>query len=196
LRYSLLSAEAVHLDKAPISFLIGPPMGKRNLYLLAIRNKFFLMNSPPLSILIKRIGKGKSPKLVGLRPASPPDSGTGEEDIPSIPTSVSESRVQVASLDISATMDHQVGWKSSRVGSLTTAGMCGSESVASAVFRLASWRGHAGLVCAGNASLQSAVAALMESSCLRHSPEMWRCSCVSRASIKVGRNRIKRCPFP
>jgi len=45
--------------------------------------------------------------------------------------------------------------------------------------------------CAANASLPSAVAALMESSWLPHSSEKWRCSCLSSASMSVGRKGDK-----
>jgi len=98
--------------------------------------------------------------------------------------------VQVPSLNISTTMGHQIRWKSSRVGPHSTPRRCGWESAASGVFPLASWRGHADLVCAENASLRSAVAALMERSWLRHSSV--RCSCRSSASTKVGRKGIRR----
>jgi hypothetical protein len=39
---------------------------------------------------------------------------------------------------------------------------------------------------------RSAVAALMESNCLRHSCERWRCPCRSSASIRVGRKGMSR----
>src|SRR5260370_5464247 len=76
------------------------------------------MNSPPLSVSIPRIGKGKSVRARwrAARTASWLRCKRGRHSVHPVATSVSESRVQVAALDICATMGHQIRFQEARSG--------------------------------------------------------------------------------
>jgi hypothetical protein len=78
------------------------------------------MNSPPLSVSIPRMGKGKSVRARwrAARTGTSLRCKRGRHSVHPVATSVSESRVQVPPLALGTTMGHQVCFQKAGLGLL------------------------------------------------------------------------------
>ena len=152
------------------------------------------MNSPPLSVSIPRIGKGKSVRARWMAASTGflTPMQEGQAFRPAGRYIGERQRVQVAALDVVPTMGHQIRFQKAGSGLIPLLECADRDLLLQQRSRSRCGETALTLVCAENAAGDPLSLRSWKAVGFGTPQRCWRCSCRSSASINVGRKGMSR----